>query len=180
MFADLVKPPSSIRLADIARQEVQYVLSEGGRWAAHEDKLHATYGMGKKIISRSLYCSGVLAYYDSRSISPALPSSCSCQRPIIWSSKLEARKASLGLINDPLSEGPKHNLCESAVLKSVDRPWGANPLSFLPKRGGAVQRSAKVVTRLHECCRQARAEVISNSRNKIHQTWPKLSSQRLS
>ena len=78
----------------------------------------------EKIISCSLYCNGVLAYYDSRSISPALPSSCSCQRPIIWSSKLEARKASLDLINDPLYEGPKHNLGESAVLKSVHRSWG--------------------------------------------------------
>ena len=170
MFADLVKPPSSIRLADIARQEVQYVLSEGGRWAAHEDKLHATFGMGKKIISRSLYCSGVLAYYDSRSISPALPSSCSCQRPIIWSSKLEARKASLGLINDPLSEGPKHNLCESAVLKSVDRPWGLiHSPSYQNARGSTAIDSSRC-TRLRECCRQAQAEVISKNSDNIHQT----------
>ena len=26
---------------------------------------------------------------------------------------------------------------------------------------------------MFECCRQAVAEVVSNSRNKIHQTWPK-------
>ena len=29
----------------------------------------------------------------------------------------------------------------------------------------------KVVPRLRECCRQSQAEVVSNSRNKIHQTW---------
>ena len=31
--------------------------------------------------------------------------------------------------------------------------------------------SKKVVPRLRECCRQAQAEVISNSKDKIHQTW---------
>ena len=31
----------------------------------------------------------------------------------------------------------------------------------------------KVVPRLCECCRQNQAEVVSNSRNKLHQTWPK-------
>ena len=33
-----------------------------------------------------------------------------------------------------------------------------------------LQGSAK---RLRDCCRQAQAEVGSNSRNKIHPTWPK-------
>ena len=29
----------------------------------------------------------------------------------------------------------------------------------------------KAVARLRECCRQVETEVVSNSRNKIHQTW---------
>ena len=29
----------------------------------------------------------------------------------------------------------------------------------------------KAVPRLRECCMQVEAEVVSNSRNKIHQTW---------
>ena len=29
----------------------------------------------------------------------------------------------------------------------------------------------KVVPRLRECCRQVEEEAVSNSRNKIHQTW---------
>ena len=29
----------------------------------------------------------------------------------------------------------------------------------------------KALARLRECCRQAQAGVVSNSKNKIHQTW---------
>ena len=32
---------------------------------------------------------------------------------------------------------------------------------------------------MHECCRQVEAEVVSNSRNKIHQTWGPPFSQAL-
>ena len=43
-----------------------------------------------------------------------------------------------------------------------------------------VQGSAKKASaRLRECCRQAQAEVISNSSNEIHQTWPKPFSRAL-
>ena len=139
MFADLVKPLSSIRLADIARLVARIVLSEGVGQDSHDYKYHATSRTGKR--SSVVYCSGVLAYYDSRSISPALPSSCSCQRPIIWSSKLEARKASLDLINDPLYEGPKHNLGESAVLKRLHKPWGLSTLLHT-KNSEGVQHAA--------------------------------------
>ena len=34
--------------------------------------------------------------------------------------------------------------------------------------------------RLRECCRQSKAEVVSNSRNKFHQTWGLPSSRALS
>ena len=37
----------------------------------------------------------------------------------------------------------------------------------------------KASARLCECCRQARAGVVSNSTNKIHQTWPKPFSRAL-
>ena len=37
----------------------------------------------------------------------------------------------------------------------------------------------KVVPRLRECCRQSQAEVVSNSRNTIHQTWGPLFSRAL-
>ena len=36
---------------------------------------------------------------------------------------------------------------------------------------GCRELCKKVVPRLRECCRQNQAEVVSNSRNKIHQTW---------
>ena len=33
------------------------------------------------------------------------------------------------------------------------------------------QVSKKAGPRLRECCRQSQAEVVSKSRNKVHQTW---------
>ena len=38
--------------------------------------------------------------------------------------------------------------------------------------------SIKAGPRLRECCRQGQAQVVSNGRNKIHQTWEKQFSQR--
>ena len=35
----------------------------------------------------------------------------------------------------------------------------------------ATGHGLKVVPRLRECCKQSQAEVVSKSRNKIHQTW---------
>ena len=37
---------------------------------------------------------------------------------------------------------------------------------------GRIKRE-EALARLRECCRHAQAEVASNSRNKIYQTWPK-------
>ena len=42
-----------------------------------------------------------------------------------------------------------------------------------------VQRSAKGGPRLRECCKLSQAEVVSKSRNKIHQTWGPLFSRAL-
>ena len=45
---------------------------------------------------------------------------------------------------------------------------------LLGVRGGKRRSKGigyKVVPRLRECCRQVEAEVVSNSRNRIHQTW---------
>ena len=39
--------------------------------------------------------------------------------------------------------------------------------------------SQKTSARLSECCRQIEAEVVSNSSNKIHQTWLEPFSQTL-
>ena len=46
------------------------------------------------------------------------------------------------------------------------------PSSKVDTCTGAVAK--RVVSRLRECCRQVKAEVVSNSSNKIHQTWEAL------
>ena len=37
----------------------------------------------------------------------------------------------------------------------------------------STEHHLKASARFHKCCRQVQTEVVSNSRNKIYQTWPK-------
>ena len=56
------------------------------------------------------------------------------------------------------------------VLEEEDRLRQTREQSICDVR--SVQGSAKrLVPRLRECCRQGQAEVVSNSRNRIYQTW---------
>ena len=44
-------------------------------------------------------------------------------------------------------------------------------VTFYSLGQGIFRAGLKALARLRECCRQAQAEVVSNSKNKIHQTW---------
>ena len=46
-------------------------------------------------------------------------------------------------------------------------------------RADCTRLDYKADLRLQECCRQVEAEVVSNGRNKVHQTWERPCSQAL-
>ena len=48
-----------------------------------------------------------------------------------------------------------------------------------PVTDNSTELGKKASARFHECSKQVRAEVISNCRNKLHQTWPKPFSRAL-
>ena len=68
-----------------------------------------------------------------------------------------------------------------AVVAGFDAEWVGAISRTYPGRASAtpsidvfitlVSACKKVVPRLRECWRQGQAEVVSNSSNKIHQTW---------
>ena len=74
-----------------------------------------------------------------------------------------------------------HQLWGPSINRGVAKFWmgGCVDLLWSPDKGGGwwpeVQKNhrarLKGDPRLRECCRQAEAEVISNSSNNIHQTW---------
>ena len=55
----------------------------------------------------------------------------------------------------------------TSFLSHLPHFW--TPFPFSPPLHSSTELGLKVVPRLHECCRQSQAEVVSNSRNKIHQ-----------
>ena len=50
----------------------------------------------------------------------------------------------------------------------IHYPMSVTPMDWGTQCTGYLY---KAIRRLRECCRQVEAEVVSNSRNKIHQTW---------
>ena len=112
------------------------------------------------------------------SLPPCLPSFLSSSLPSVWPRvSLSVSQCSYWLVPSSCSSAPSSSLNQTLVclqgncLPVAHHFPGCAPLNISTRHYRAAKRKRP---RLRECSRQVEAEVVSNSSNKIHQTWEPL------